>query len=98
MPGITRKPVDPWMELLYNLQRRMGRAFNEPFTMLDWQPGEMTTAWAPMVDIFEEPDQIRIVAEIPGIKPEDVKISVEGNLLTISGMTEQVAEPTSWAS
>src|SRR5918996_1074337 len=52
----------------------------------------MTTAWAPMVDIFEEPDQIRIVAEIPGIKPEDVKISVEGNLLTISGMTEQVAE------
>ena len=51
-----------------------------------------TTAWQPLVDIFEEPDVIRLVAEIPGVKPEDVKISVESNLLTIKGTKEQVAE------
>ena len=33
-----------------------------------------------------------IVAELPGVKPEHVKLSVEGNLLTVSGTKEQVAE------
>jgi HSP20 family protein len=92
MFGMTRRPTDPWTELLYNLQRRMGRMFNDPLATFDWQPGEFTTSWAPVVDIFEEPEVIRIVAEIPGVKPEDVKVHVEGNLLTISGVKEQVAE------
>ena len=36
-------------------------------------PGAATTAWLPLVDVFEEPDVIRLVAEVPGVKPEDVK-------------------------
>lgn len=51
-----------------------------------------TGAWAPVVDIVEQPENIRIVAEIPGVKPEDVKIAVEGNLLTIQGMKQQAME------
>jgi len=35
---------------------------------------------------------VRIVAEIPGVKPEDVKISVEGNILTIQGTKTQIAQ------
>jgi len=91
MFGIIRKPIqDPMLELLYNLERRMGRAFNGAF---DWQLGDVATAaWSPVVDIFEEPEFIRIVAEIPGVKPEDVKILVEANVLTILGTKEQVAE------
>ncbi len=46
----------------------------------------------PPVDVLEEAEVIRIVAEVPGVKPEDVKISVEGNVLTIQGTKEQVAE------
>ena len=64
MPGITRKPADPWMELLYNLQRRMGRVFPEPFGILDWQPAETTTAWIPAVDVFEDEPKIH-----PGLLP-----------------------------
>jgi len=82
---------DPMLELLYNLERRMGRFYNEPF--LAWPFGvPSTAAWAPVVDIFEEAEFLRIVAEIPGVKPEDMKISVEGNLLTIAGTKQQVAE------
>ena len=93
MFGVTRKtPRDPWLELLYNLERRMGRVFNEPFGF-EWPVGEFTTgSWTPVVDIFEEPEYLRIVAEIPGVKPENVKILVEANLLTIQGTKEQVAE------
>lgn len=94
MNAVTRKfPRDPWTELLYNLERRMGRIFNEPLMGYEWPLGEVTTsAWTPVVDIFEEPEHVRIVAEIPGVKPEAVKILVENNVLTIQGTKEQFAE------
>ena len=94
MFGIIRKPVqDPMLDLLYNLERRMGRVFNGSLGAFDWQFGDVATAaWTPVVDIFEEPEFVRIVAEIPGVKPEDVKILVEANVLTIQGTKEQVAE------
>ena len=83
----------PMLDLLYQLQRRTGQNFTEPFRAFDWPLPEATTAgWQPVVDIFEEPDAIRLVAEVPGVRPEDVKISVEDNLLTIRGIKEQVAE------
>ncbi len=93
MFGVTRRTRDPMLDLLYNLERRMGKIFNEPLTYMDWGiPEVATAAWVPAVDIFEEPDHLRIVAEVPGVKPEDVKITVEDNVLTIKGTKEQVAE------
>lgn len=93
MFGITKPVRDPMLDLLYQLERRMGRIFNEPLRPFEWNLGESATAaWMPLVDIFEENEVIRIVAELPGVKPEDVKISVEGNLLTVKGTKEQVAE------
>jgi HSP20 family protein len=81
------------VDLLYQLQRRAGHNFNEPFPAFDGSVPEATTAaWQPPVDIFEEPDAIRLVAEVPGVRPEEVKISVEGNLLTIRGVKEQAVE------
>ena len=93
MFGVAKPVRDPMLDLLYQLEGRMGRIFNEPFTAFDWKIGEpATAAWLPLVDIFEEPEFIRLVAEVPGVKPENVKIFVEGNLLTIKGTKEQVAE------
>lgn len=94
MFGVIRKPGrDPMLDLLYNLERRMGKYFNEPLTYVDWAAPELpTAAWVPVVDIFEEPEFLRIVAEIPGVRPEQVKISVEDNVLTIQGTKEQIAE------
>jgi HSP20 family protein len=84
---------DPMVDLLHQLEHRMGRVFHEPLRTFEWPATEAASAaWQPLVDIFEEPDVIRLVAEVPGVKPEDVKISVEGNLLTIKGTKEQVAE------
>ncbi len=37
------------------------------------------------MDIFENKDQVVIEAELPGMKPEDVNISIENNVLTIQG-------------
>jgi len=94
MFGVIRKTGrDPMLDLLYTLERRMGRTLNEPLAGFDWQLGDVATAaWTPVVDIFEEPEFVRIVAEVPGVKPEDVEILVAGNVLTIQGTKEQVAE------
>jgi HSP20 family protein len=42
--------------------------------------------------VFEDKDAVKIVAELPGVKPEDVKLSLENNLLTIRGEKKQEAE------
>lgn len=85
---------DPVADLLHQLEHRMSGNFNTPLRTFEWPGAETATAttWQPPVDIFEEANEIRLVAEVPGVRPEDVKISVEGNLLTIKGTKEQVAE------
>lgn len=84
---------DPMVDLLQQLEQRMGGSFQTPLRTFEWPgPDAASASWMPLVDVFEEPELIRLVAEVPGVKPEDVKISVEGNLLTIRGTKEQVAE------
>lgn len=74
---------DPFRELR-SLQEEMNRVFN---TNLNRGGGNELArgAWSPSVDIFENKDNIVLEAELPGMKPEDVDISVENNVLTIHG-------------
>jgi len=75
------------------LERRFNRLFNEALGNFDWQYRDSAgAAWVPPVDIFEDAEGIRIVAEVPGVKPEDVKISLENNVLSVHGTKEQVAD------
>jgi HSP20 family protein len=43
------------------------------------------SVWSPDVDISETENQYEVNAEIPGLKKEDIKLSVEDNVLTLSG-------------
>ena len=66
---------------------------NRIFDVLGSLNGDSAEAsWVPPVDIFEDAEAIRIIAEVPGVKPEDVKISLENNVLTIRGSKQQVAQ------
>jgi HSP20 family protein len=78
---------------LSNLNERLQRMLNDTLGGLDWQSGENAGAsWVPPVDVFEEAENIRITAEIPGVQPEDIQISLEGNTLTVRGTKQQQAE------
>lgn len=46
---------------------------------------EREFAWKPAVDIYEDERGFHVDAEVPGVKPEDIKVNVENNVLTISG-------------
>lgn len=52
----------------------------------DWAlPTMFTKGWTPMVDISETKDKLIAKAELPGLDPEDIKLSLSGDLLTIQG-------------
>lgn len=48
--------------------------------------GKATTEWVPAVDIIEEKDRFELHADVPGVNPEDVEISLEDGVLTVSGV------------
>ncbi|MBN2467077.1 MAG: Hsp20/alpha crystallin family protein [Deltaproteobacteria bacterium] len=45
--------------------------------------------WSPPVDIHEDPENIVVKAELPGLTKKDVSIEVKNNILTISGRRTQ---------
>lgn len=51
------------------------------------------TEFLPSVNVVENDEAIEVTAEVPGMKPEDIKISLTGDVLTIKGeKTEQREE------
>jgi HSP20 family protein len=56
-----------------------------------------TPAWAPRIDAFDREKDLVIRVEIPGVKPNDVDITVEDRTLTISGK-RQFEETTEQAA
>lgn len=86
----ARRPRDTMTNL-----RRLNSVLDEAFSSWPFQSeenGALTSSWLPACDVFEDKDAVKIVAEIPGVDPEDVKISLENNLLTIRGEKKQQAE------
>lgn len=53
---------------------------------------ELGTSFSPRIDISETDKHIIVEAEIPGIKKEDVKLTLQDNILTIKGEKRQEEE------
>lgn len=61
-----------------------------PFADLDkeWRfdfPRLLTTEFRPAIDIVRSEDEIVLTVELPGMTPEDVDVSLDGDILTIKG-------------
>lgn len=60
--------------------------FNRMFNELFGRSQESNlTAWAPAVDILENEHELVVKADLPDVKPEELDIRVENNILTIRG-------------
>jgi HSP20 family protein len=75
---------DPFAEL-GELRSRFDRMFDE-------LAGGRERAWTPAIDVVREDGKLVMRADIPGIKPEEVKIEVEDDILTVSGEHEERKE------
>ncbi|MEI9960145.1 MAG: Hsp20/alpha crystallin family protein [Limisphaerales bacterium] len=70
---------------LSNLQDELDRLFESPLP-----------AWSPALDVYEDKDSFVIRAELPGLKREDIEVSLQDGALVISGerKSEKVEEGT----
>ena len=89
----TRRAAQAAPEVYSNLHR-LSRMMDEALGG-GWNDGTVASAWTPTVDVFEDKENLKIVMELPGVTPEDVKISLENQVLTIQGEKRQVAEESS---
>ena len=46
------------------------------------------SAWTPAVDVYDTPEEVIVVAEVPGVDPATIDLAVTGNLLTLRGLKE----------
>jgi HSP20 family protein len=74
-------------------ETQLNRLFNDFFGRAT-QDQNLTT-WAPAVDIYEGEHELVVKADLPDIKPEELDIRVENNILTIRGERkfEKVGRP-----
>ena len=85
---------DPFREL-EEMSDRLNRMITRPGTAQTAAQGKevMTVAdWAPSVDISETEAEYAIKAELPEVKKEDVKVTVEDGVLTLQGERKQEKE------
>jgi HSP20 family protein len=86
MSLVIRRPTD---------FRRLNQMLDAAFTGWPFAtegPDLVTSAWVPATDIFEDAEGLKISIELPGLKPEDVKLTIENDTLTIRGEKKQIAE------
>jgi HSP20 family protein len=78
---------------LFGLQR-LNRFLDEAFAGVPGaeQGSVITSAWFAPTDVSEDSNGIRITMELPGVEPDDVRLSLENNILTIRGEKKQQLE------
>jgi HSP20 family protein len=82
---ITRRP-SPFGELL-SLRQAMDRLFEDSFVRpTGWSPSALDARTLP-VDVSMSSDELVVEAQLPGLKPDDVEITLENGTLTIRGET-----------
>ncbi len=77
---LTRVSTWPTLGRLTDLREEIDRLFEAPLSR-----GSELLGWTPAFDVYEEKDNFVVKAELPGLKKEDISVSLhEGNLI-ISG-------------
>ena len=82
---------DPFREL-EDMSERLNRVFARPALRGSGKEALTVADWIPTVDISESDGEYLIKAELPEIKKEDVKVTVENGVLTIQGERRQDKE------
>ena len=77
---LTRVYRDPW-DSFREFRGELDKAFNRDLAGYT----ETASDWVPSVDIKEGKDAYEVVADVPGVNPKDIDISLEDGVLTVKG-------------
>ena len=91
-PGRGLIPWRPFMEI-EEMERRFEDIFARPFLPAVWRRiPTVEMGWAPAIEVFEKEDRFVVKAELPGMREEDIDVSVVGDTLTIKGERKAESE------
>ena len=82
MSLVTYNPWRVLNELHSDMDRLMSRGLSGAN---EEQAGEVTSRWMPSVDIKEEEGRFVLYADIPGVNPKDIEVTMEKGVLDIKG-------------
>jgi len=77
----------PWpaLDRWSDLRDELNSFFDMPFWSGFGRAGQLFTGWSPALDLYESSDHLVAVVELPGMRKEDIDISLHDGTLTISG-------------
>jgi HSP20 family protein len=82
-----------WPNDLWSMQREINRMFDSFMQGGTQDDGSFgLNMWTPAVDIAERENEFEVKVELPGVSKDDVKITLESNILTIRGEKKQEKE------
>jgi len=86
----------PWDEFR-EMERRLDEMFRHPLLTLRhppawWRVPTAELGWMPALEVYEKDDKFVVRAELPGMKKEDIDISIVGDTLTIRGERKAESE------
>jgi HSP20 family protein len=85
--------VDPLVDFHREVDRLFDDVFGGGFRLAQGgAAGGWSAAIAPRLDVHEDANEICITADLPGVRPADVDVRVDGDVLTISGECQRDAE------
>lgn len=79
---------------LSRLRREVDRMWEDFFGPRGWGLRPWEGEWAPAIDVSETADKVEIKAEVPGIDPKEINITLTGDVLTIKGEKKSEREET----
>ncbi|TLY47072.1 MAG: Hsp20/alpha crystallin family protein [Gammaproteobacteria bacterium] len=85
MPNFIRYRSPSLFHQLHRLSQEWDQLFDPSHQLIEDSSMVETSHWAPAVDIKEEPTRFVLFADIPGVDPKDIEISMENGILTIKG-------------
>ena len=83
--------LDPFRHLSF-LRDEIDRLFDAPVSALTEGTQPFLSGWLPAVDLYQDRDNITVKAELPGMKKEDVHVTMEENDLVLFGERKEETE------
>jgi HSP20 family protein len=75
---------EPW-SAMRQIENEMSRMFDNAAAGAEDGSNGVTSRWTPAVDIEEDSERFVITADIPGVEPKDIEVTMENGVLTLKG-------------
>jgi len=95
--SVLKKTTRTWLSELSILQREVSQLF-ERLAELDRADQPAAGEWLPSIDIFECRGALNVVAEVPGLGPDSLRVAYKDNCLVIGGERRERREGGSVAA